>query len=297
MDRTVLLRIEPPAAPISKSILWRLVVARWKLLFVIGSLGALLGLSASFLIRREYRAEAVAVYVQPNTLPSSIQNLAGGLGGLATLAGINFGSSDNSALARTMLESRLVSQSLIEQYRLMPQLFPADWDQKTGKWKGDKEDWPTIQKAVERFQKDHLSVDYDNVDNRVTVAILWWDPDLAARIANSAVAVVNEMIRRQAQQEAERTTAYLQDELNKTSVVEMRAEIFGVMRQQMEADMYASVRTEYALKSVDPAYPPDAKHSDRPNRIEFTLLGALIALTVSILAFVGHKPTSVSAGN
>ena len=286
MTRTVLLKIEPPSAPISRSLLWRVCMAHWKTLLALGILGSILGVVISFLFKREYRAEAVAVYVQTSPLPASLQSIAGGLGGLASLAGINISTGDNSALARTMLDSKLVSQQLISQYNLMPQLFPWDWDEKSGKWKGDKEDWPTIQQAVDKFQKKHLSIDYDNLDNKVTVGVLWWDPVVAAQVANSAVAVVNESIRAQAQQEAARTSAYLRDELNKTSPVEMRAEIFAVMRQQMETSMYATVRTEYALKAVDPAVAPDINHAERPNRLEFALLGGVGVFAIGVLVFV-----------
>lgn len=53
-------------------------------------------------------------------------------------------------------------------------------------------------------------------------------------------------------EETEKSLEYLQDELRKTSMVEVQQSIYRVMETQVKSLMFAKVREQYAFKVVDP---------------------------------------------
>jgi uncharacterized protein involved in exopolysaccharide biosynthesis len=266
---------------VGKSVLWTgMVRFKYRVMaaMIIGAVAAVL--IGSF-ITKKYMATAVATYTDANALSSSLKSLTSEFSGLASIAGIVSGGSDNGSSARTMLESRLVAGQLIDKFQLMPELFPRDWDAAHNKWYGSGTDHPSLQKGIDRFESEVLSIDYDNTDNKVSVNVVWPDRVMAATLANAVIESVNLALRKQALSEAESSIAYLNRELEKNSTVEIREAIFTLMQQQMQSSMYANVRQEFALKILDPAVAPDIKKIYWPKKWPLAAVGMLLGLMVA----------------
>ncbi len=215
MNRSIVVRLEAPSEVVGRSLLWESMTRyRYRVMGLV-LLGAVLGVVAGFAMTKKYKATAVATYAQTNSLSSTLQSLSSKFSGLASLAGISQGGSDNDASARTMLESRLVAGQLIAKFNLMPVLFPHAWDFAARKWKDPEPEQPTVERGIDHFLDHVLSVDYDNADSKVSVNIVWPDRTMAATLANAVIDDVNSTMRDQALREAEKSISFLNRELAK----------------------------------------------------------------------------------
>ena len=242
--------------------------------------GAAVSLVVSFLLPREYSASVTLLPVQSER-PSALNSAAGQLGGLASLAGLGIGNDDDHNEAIATLRSRALASAFIEQHKLLPLIFRDKWDAASGRWRSsDADDAPTLNDGYRQFDRKIRSVTEDRRTGIVTLTITWRDPTLAASWANELAARVNREMRDRAIGEARRSLAYLNRELEKTQIVELRQPIYRLIENRINTVMLANVRDEYAFKIVDPATPPDADDYSRPLHWLFALAGAILgALT------------------
>ena len=102
--------------------------------------GILFGLYLSFSSPNVYRAQVLMVEAEQiggsgSGGASGLINSILGNSGLSPMFG-GFSSSTTSKIA--VLESRKFTESFVEQYDLLPQLFPQKWDEDTDTWKESK---------------------------------------------------------------------------------------------------------------------------------------------------------------
>ncbi|NJD31288.1 MAG: hypothetical protein FIB04_05315 [Gammaproteobacteria bacterium] len=254
---------------------WRM---RW---MVIGCLVLATGLAATaaFIMTPKYRADVVMIPVKADDTRSALSSVVGQLGGLASLAGVALGGGGNKDEYIAYLRSHDFTARFIEDEKLLPVLFYRKWDAKNGRWNVENpEDVPTIADGVELFDKGIRSVQEDRRTGLVTMSILWRDRELAARWANLMVERVNRDLRARAIAESEASIEYLNSEVAKTGVVELRQSLYRLVENQVKTIMFAKVRSQYAFKVIDPAYVPDADKYVRPKRLAMILIGALAGL-------------------
>ncbi|MGH8284258.1 MAG: Wzz/FepE/Etk N-terminal domain-containing protein [Steroidobacteraceae bacterium] len=248
-------------------------VVRWHALAGL-LIGALLAIAASFLVRPVFQAQTT---VLPATAKDkgALGDLPAQFSGLAALAGIDPGSSEEKTRSIELLKSKSLVQKFIETHRLMPVLFPEEWNAARNAWR-DEGDAPTLAEAIRKFQDDVRRVSQDRRTSVVTVTMEWFDPALAQRWANDFVRMANEEIRSRAIREAQATLSYLNEQIAKTSVVGVREALFRLVEAQLKTEALAKVRDDYAFQVVDPAFPPDEEDIVRPQRPLFALLGGLL---------------------
>jgi LPS O-antigen subunit length determinant protein (WzzB/FepE family) len=73
---------------------------------------------------------------------------------------------------------------------------------------------------------------------------------------------------------SEQSIAFLNNELGKTDVLELRQAIYRLIVAQLNNAMLASVQKDYAFRIVDAAVVPDRRV--RPRRTVMTVVGGLI---------------------
>jgi uncharacterized protein involved in exopolysaccharide biosynthesis len=110
--------------------------------------------------------------------------------------------------------------------------------------------------------------------------IRWKDPKLAAAWANGLVKAANSYLREKAIREAERDIAYLNEQVSKTNVVEAQRTIYSLLEQELNKEMIARGREEYALKVIDPAFAPEKPVMGGP--VLMALLGFTLACLLSV---------------
>jgi len=282
---------EGPEVPLAA--LWQtLWGGKWPI--IAASIGlATLAIAASFLMTPEFRSQAVLSPVGADR-GSGLAALAGQFGGLASLAGINFGAEDNVAESIAILKSRALTGRFIEERNLLPVIFYEDWDAERKAWEvDDPEDIPTLARGIERFDKSIRTVSQDVETGLVTLAIDWRDPVMARDWAQGLIDAVNADMRGRAVEQSKRNIAFLKEQLEGTDTVELRSAVFGVMESEMKNAMLASVRTEFAFETIDPPVVPEKPVW--PNPILLAAVGLFVGgLAGVVTVLVRHSRASGS---
>lgn len=222
---------------------------------------------AAFTVTPQYTAMTVLLPVEDESGSlGSLGAAASQLTGLASLAGVHLGDKGGeSTEALATLQSQILTDTYVQQHNLLPILFAGRWDAARGKWKTqDPNKIPTLWKAAQLFKGKIRDVDDNPRTGVVTLSIEWQDPRLAAEWANGLVALTNDYLRQKSIDEAERSIAYLNQQIGKTNIVEVRNAIYGLMEDEIKKEMVARGRAEFALRVVDPAMAPERKSFPKP---------------------------------
>src|SRR3569833_3368041 len=134
--------------------LWRVLVSYKWLIFVLTFLSICIGAGIAFWLPPVYRAEITLAPVSTEE-GGRLSALAGELGGIASLAGINIGSGNTSTdQAIAVLKSRAFTDAFIKEEQLLPILFSDQWDsQKKTKQQEDQNEAPTLRQANQHKKK------------------------------------------------------------------------------------------------------------------------------------------------
>ena len=251
----------------------------WLTLLVWSIVGFLLGLGISFGLPREYRAEVVVAPASDSATEGVARSLGSSLGGLGGLITGALPSSGNNAEYLAVLKSRALIERFIASRGLMqeilrPRGFTALLPVKARE--------PTMARAVHRFQNDIRSISEDRRTGIVTLSIEWTDRSVAAEWANAYVKLGNDAIREKVSQDSKRTLDYLSQQIEKTSLIDLRQTLFKVVEAQQRTLALAETRPEYAFRIIDPATPPDP--TDRSSPVRGIFAGAGLALFLFISA-------------
>jgi LPS O-antigen subunit length determinant protein (WzzB/FepE family) len=251
---------------------------RWQLLIAITAIGALIALTIALLMPPVYRAQTLVAPVTPNgPTPDPLRQL----GGLAALANVELGSAGGRKQeSLATLRSKDFARDFIQRNNLLPVLYAGRWDAREQRWRADDKA-PTVGEAVQRFTHDVVDISDDRATDFVTVTVDWYSPQLAAQWANGLIEAVNEKLRADAISSAGRSLDYLNNELAKTNVVEIRQAIYKLIEQQVNNAMMANVQREYAYHVLDGAVAPEKRHS--PKRSVITAVGAALGLFLGAL--------------
>jgi uncharacterized protein involved in exopolysaccharide biosynthesis len=243
---------------------------------VFGVIAVILALTATPM----YRAQVVVTEVR-DTGMGGMSSMMGQLGGLASIAGLNLGSSGPDAERGAVLQSRGLVEAFVRRYNLTPLI--------NGPAKDHNSDWF----AVERFRKTVLDIHEEKLKGTTTITIEWRDPAAAARWANDLVGLANEMLRNRSIEESSRNIEYLNKQLAQTNVVELQRVLYGLVEGETKSLMLANGREQYAFTIVDPAVAPENRFS--PRRTLMVISGLFIggfvgSLFVWIRQIVRRRP-------
>ncbi len=235
--------------------------------------GVLAGLAA-LVLTPIYRAEVVVTRVRNGTLGGTSQ-AASQLGGLAMLAGVNLGLANGVGdEAKAVLESKHLIELFIQQEGLLPQLMPDPAKQ-------------TLRSAVQRFHDSVLEIRDDTLKGITTIGVDWPDPSVAARLANSFVALANEVVRNRVLNDSKRNIDYLNHQIDQTTTVELKRVMYNLVESEMQNLTLANARTEYAFAVVDPAVAPE--RPVRPKILILISLGVLLGLVFGLLVALARR--------
>ncbi len=148
---------------------------------------------------------------------------------------------------------------------------------------------PGMDDAITLLRKGVISVNEDRRTGLITVAVTWRDRKLAAEWVDELVTRVNSASRAAAIEDAQRSQAYLRSELLRTDVVELRESINRLLESQLKNEMVASVRSEYALQTIDAARVPAERSFVKPRRAVIIGFGAFVGLGFGLLLVLARN--------
>lgn len=264
------------------SILWQ----QRKLLIVPALVLASATLIVALVLPKEYTAKI---------LLSSVENEGGSFGGggsgglssmmsqykgLASLAGLSMPEDQQKEESIALLKSTLITEAFIRQGNLLPVIYDNRWNAASKQWRqGDRV--PTLWEGSQYFRKKLSSVTEDAKTGLIEVDVTWSDPVTAANWANGLVQLTNQYAQQKAVNMAKRHIAFLNQKAEQTPYVEEREGIFMIMQDQLTNEMIAEGTDEYALKVIDPAFPPEK--ADFPRPVLWTALALFAGLAIGCL--------------
>jgi uncharacterized protein involved in exopolysaccharide biosynthesis len=248
--------------------LWRILWKYRVLILSVSAAFAAIAVVLALIATPVYRAEVVISPARDSDLADA-SGLANKFGGLASLVGVNLSLGDSGQQSQVVLESRNMVEEFIKRHVTLPVLFAGSSDKQT-LWLG-----------VKRFREGILKIDRDERQGLTTVSIDWIDPDTAALWANQFVALANELLRQRALQESQRNIDYINRELARTDVVELRQAMFDIIETETKRLMLANGRAEYAFMVVDPAVAPEIRRT--PKRTLMVIVGGGIGFVLGVL--------------
>lgn len=289
-QKTAYLPAPPDALNIREllSELWRLRIPVGCAIF----LCAVAGVAAGLFLPKEYEAR-ITLSPAADDLSSGrlggLASLASQFGGLGSLAGgLSLPGKTKRDEVLAVLQSELLTEAYIRQNNLLPVLYWRQWDPATGKWTTtNPKKTPTLWKANRYFNKNIRDVKEDKKSDLVVMSIRWTDPKLAAKWANDLVKMTNDYLRAKAISESQRHIDYLNDQLSKITIVDAQKAIYALLQQEINTQMVARGREEYALKVIDPAVVPELAVS--PGARVLGPLGLLLGAFLSVVTVAGLR--------
>ena len=252
--------------------LLREVTRSWRMILAVSTAFAILGFTVGKVRPAQYEASTLLLPVtdrQGGGGVGGLASLASRYAGVAALAGVSLDSGGSGEEAIAVLKSSQIASRYIESEGLIPVLFSKNWDAASKRWTSKKP--PTLWQATQLF-KGIMFVSHDAKTGLVELTVRWTDPVLAARWANGIVESTNEFLRNRAVAESNRNIAYLTDESQKSTLLDAKQAIFSVMEDEINRQMLARGREEFALRVLDPAQTPELKSSPGAAKL-FILLG------------------------
>lgn len=263
-----------------------LLRSRWFAL-IGASVCAIAAAAAAWIVTPEYTATVVLLPIssQSGGLGGSLGPAVSQLSGLASLAGLNIGGMGaQKAEALATLQSGILTDRYVTENNLLPILFSKQWNPATGTWRSsDPQKRPTLWDANQLFKKIRLIED-NAKSGVVTFSIRWKNADLAAAWANGLVKLTNDYLRQRAINQAERSISYLNREVAKTNILEVKNAIYGLMETEIKNEMVAKGRRDYALRVIDPAVPPQRKTFPKP--VLWIIAGAVAGCALGLLVAI-----------
>lgn len=269
--------------------LWNIIwTGRWSIISISLTF-AVLATIGSLLMPNVYRGDVLLASVAIDDESGSITSKIGGLGSLASLAGISLPNAGDTDENLAILTSREFLWRFFEERNLLPVLFEDDWDKETQQWlEKDPDEQPSLWDAYRLFTEDGLlTVSTDRKTGLISVVVEWTDATLASQWANELVHRLNEYLRTRAISRSTTNLEYLNKELSRSQVAEMRQTLFALIAKEQRAAMLANTQQEFAFRILDPASEPDEKV--KPHRalivVGATFLGGFFSLVFVFIRY------------
>lgn len=164
--------------------------------------------------------------------------------------------------------STMVEELMLKLYK------PTDFDQEPR-----RDSASDLQDRYRKFRRA-IAIERKPRQALTHVKFRWKDPVAAAEWANALVAEINSTLRETTITESRQRIAYLNRELEKTSVIPLRQSIYRLIEAEFHRIMIAETRLDYALKVIDRAVPPHPNDPIRPRRSHMIWTTALMGFGI-----------------
>jgi uncharacterized protein involved in exopolysaccharide biosynthesis len=257
-------------------------------------------------IPNQYKATSLLAPAQSGG--GGLSSALGQLGGLASLAGVSIGGgeSSESQIAQEVMKSRSFVESFIANNDLAVEVYAAKgWNKSSDSLmiNGDVYDvtdeaWllegdetgelgpPSGWALFQRF-RGMLSISQDKKSGLVSVSIEYYSPRMAKELLDLYVAAINEHMQARQVAKVSNNIRYLEVQIAKTSIAEMREVFYTIIEEQTKNKMVAEASPEYAFSAISPSMIPEEK--SKPKRALICVLGTLLGGMLGVLvALIRH---------
>ena len=251
----------------------------WKV--IVGITLVCTGLAIAYALYAPEVFKAKSLLAPAEEEKSAASSSLGQFGGLAAMAGISIPSNSNIERVLATLKTREFLKKFISSQKLLPIIFDDLWDESSNSWKLiEGQEKLTLEDGILPLQ-GAIEVDQEK-SGLITLSISWKDPDIAAQWANYLVKQLNEQLRQKAIADSKKRVGYLEQELAKTTLQDMRAVLYNLLESEKQKAMLANVNEDFALEVNDPAVAPETR--EKPKRKLIVALGGVCGGFLGIFA-------------
>ena len=257
------------------AVLW---VGKIKII-AISALFAVASVIYALSVPNQYKATVLLAPAQSSG--GALSGALGQLGGLASLAGVSIGGGESSEaqIAQEIMKSWSFIESFIADNDLAVEVFAAEgwskgsnelqinddvYDTQNKQWLIENEAGlvgpPSSWKLFEKFS-EQLAVSEEKKSGLVSVSMEYYSPQIAKQWLDMYVSAVNAHMQQRKVAEVTNNISYLQAQIEKTSIAEMREVFYTIIEEQTKNKMVAEASPEYAFVAVSPSMVPEAKVS------------------------------------
>jgi LPS O-antigen subunit length determinant protein (WzzB/FepE family) len=251
-------------------------------------------------VPNQYKATALLAPAQSSG--GGLSGALGQLGGLASLAGVSIGGGESSEaqIAQEIMKSWSFIDGFVVVNDLVIEVFAAEgWDRESNQlqidddiYDAETKTWlvendntgelgpPSSWKIFEEFS-ERLAVSEDKTSGLVSVSIEYYSPQMAKQWLDMYVAAINAHMQQRQVAKVTNNINYLQAQIEKTSIAEMREVFYTIIEEQTKNKMVAEASPEYAFVAVSPSMVPEEK--SQPKRALICILGTLLGGMLSVL--------------
>jgi hypothetical protein len=246
---------------------------------------------------------------------STLSSKLGGLGDLASLAGINM-PQDSNALAFSLyvegVHSRSLADAMARHNDLMRVIFHRDWNAASSTWQEPKGfvrttattvkhmlgipvfDWSAPDGArLQEFMDEEVGVEQDPKKPFVTITFDHEDPAFATRFLSTLNSELDNLLRQKALARANGNIEYLSIQLGKVTIAEHREALAQALSEQEKQRMAASSSAPYAADPFGTATASARPTAPRPVLVlgAASFAGLLLGIlcTLVLAAATGRK--------
>lgn len=267
-------------------------------ILAITTIFAVASLIYSLSIPNQYKATAL---LAPASDSGGLSDTLGQLTGLATLAGMSIGGgeSSESQIAQEIMKSWSFIEDFIVDNDIAVEIYAAEgWSKESNELKIDQDvydsedkEWliendsgavgpPSSWELFEEFT-ERLAVSEDNKTGFVSVSIEYYSPQIAKQWLDLYISAINKNMQMREIEKVSNNISYLETQINKTAIAEMREVFYTLIAEQTKDKMVAEASPEYAFVAVSPSMVPEEK--SQPQRILICALGTILGGMLSVL--------------
>lgn len=267
----------------------------------------------SFSLPNIYQSKALLSPVgEQNSMNSAMKSY----GGIASLAGINLPSQASGSNSVKALD-KLKSLSFFTD-NILPNIFLPDlmaiksWDSRTNTIIYDKKDFnpdtqtwirdfgypqtqiPSAQESFRVFMTENLNFSQNQDTGFITISIKHQSPYVAQAWTELVVKELNYFFRVKDKAEAQSSMIFLNNQMAKTSLAEMRQVIAQLLQQKTQKMTLIEASDFYVFDYIDP--PAVMEQKAEPQRAIIVVIGAFLGIILGMFIvlirgyyFVGKK--------
>lgn len=254
----------------------------------------------SLSVPNQYKATVLLAPAQSGS--GDLSSAIGQFGGLASFAGVTIGSGDisESKIAQEIMKSWSFIETFIVENNLAVMVYAAKgWDKASNKlvinekaYDLENNKWllkdydtgslrpPTSWRLFKKFSK-MLSVSEVKKSGLISVSIEYFSPQIAKDWLDMYIETINKHMQARQVAKVSNNISYLEAQIDKTSIAEMREVFYTIIEEQTKNKMVAEASPDYAFVAVSSSMLPEEK--SRPKRALICILGAIFGGLFSVL--------------
>ena len=268
-------------------------------IFAITAVFAVASVIYALSVPNQYKATALLAPAKSDG--GGLSSALGQLGGLASLAGVSIGGgeSSESQIAQEIMKSWSFVEGFIADNNLAVEVYAAEgWSKGSNElqinqdaYDSEGSEWliedefgvvgpPSSWQLFKAFSK-RVAVSEDKKSGLVSVSIEYYSPQIAKQWLDLYISAINKHMQERQVKKVSNNISYLEAQIGKTSIAEMREVFYTIIEEQTKNKMVAEASPDYAFVAVSPSMVPEEK--SQPKRALICILGTLLGGMLSVL--------------